>query len=119
MENTNINNLINMFSVSSDDNVEIDPGTFLDDNGNAELKTVSGNDVFESTPTNVYIINTLQEDTEKDLETTVEQEETYTLFNKPLEQYSPTEGFLLILTVLCVIVFIYHIVKGGFSWLSW
>ena len=95
--------IIEILTVSGSDNVEYEPTT---------LETVSGNG--ESAPTNYYIINMLQNETAE-----TQEETAYTLFNKPLDEYTVSEGLLAIIAALAVIVVIYHIVKGGFSWLSW
>lgn len=43
----------------------------------------------------------------------------YTLFNKPLENYTVSEGLLLILVVLAVGKFVYVAIKEAFKWWSW
>lgn len=85
--------------------------------GGDNVETVSGGDNIDTTPT-IYILNMASDDP---VETAGPQtEETaYTLFDKPLEEYTPAEGLLLIIAVLAVIVCIWHIIKEGFSWLSW
>ena len=79
--------------------------------------TVSGNSVSgnDSAPTNIYIFGMPQEESFTE---TIE-EITYTLFDKPLQKYSVSEGLLLILVTLAVIAFIWKVAKGGFSWLGW
>lgn len=74
--------------------------------------SVSGND---NVPANIYIVG-IPQDSAADQ---TEQEISYTLFNKPLEEYTVSEGLLLIIVTLAVIAFIYHMVKGGLSWLGW
>lgn len=43
----------------------------------------------------------------------------YTLFDKPLEEYTVSEGLLLILVVLSVCKFVWSGIKEGFKWWSW
>lgn len=43
----------------------------------------------------------------------------YTLFDKPLEDYTVSEGLLLILVVLLVGKYVWSAIKEGFKWLSW
>ena len=47
------------------------------------------------------------------------QEETtqYTLWDKPLEKYTVSEGLLLILVVIAVAVLAWKMIGGGFKWL--
>lgn len=75
--------------------------------GADEMLSVSGND-------RIYIL-TLPQPTPP----AMEQEIVYTLWDKPLEEYSVSEGLLLIMTTLAIIVFIWNVAKGGFSWLDW
>ena len=44
------------------------------------------------------------------------QELQYTLWDKPLENYTVTEGLLLILVVIAVAVLVWQTIKGGFKW---
>lgn len=67
--------------------------------------SVSGND---NALTNVYIIGIPQEQQETATET------AYTIFNKPLEEYTVSEGLLVILVILAIVCVVYKIVKGGF-----
>lgn len=46
-----------------------------------------------------------------------EAEETYTFMEKPLAEYSVTEGLLLVIVVLMVLRFVHNRIKEGFSWL--
>lgn len=46
------------------------------------------------------------------------QEMQYTLWDKPLENYSVTEGLLLILVVIAIAVLVWQMIKGGFKWLT-
>ena len=43
----------------------------------------------------------------------------YTLFDKPLSDYSVSEGLLLILVLLLVGKFAWSVIREGFRWLSW
>lgn len=43
----------------------------------------------------------------------------YTLFDKPLEEYTVSEGLLLILVLLVVCKFVWSVIKEGFKWWSW
>lgn len=43
----------------------------------------------------------------------------YTLFNKPLEEYTVSEGLLLIVVVLLLGKYVWCVIKEGFKWLSW
>lgn len=43
----------------------------------------------------------------------------YTLFDKPLEEYTVSEGLLLILVVLVLGKYVWCVIKEGFKWLSW
>ena len=47
------------------------------------------------------------------------QEEQYTLFDKPLEKYTVSEGLLLILVLLLVGKYVFSAIKEGFKWMSW
>lgn len=44
------------------------------------------------------------------------QQEDYTLWDKPLEDYTVTEGLLLVLVLLAVVVLVWQMIKGGFKW---
>lgn len=48
-----------------------------------------------------------------------DRELQYTLFNKPLEEYTVSEGLLLILVLVAVAVVVDDIVGRAFRWLSW
>lgn len=43
----------------------------------------------------------------------------YTLFDKPLTEYTVSEGLLLILVVIAVCKFVWSGIKEGFKWWSW
>lgn len=43
----------------------------------------------------------------------------YTLFDKPLDEYTVSEGLLLILVLLLVGKFVWSVIEEGFRWLSW
>lgn len=43
----------------------------------------------------------------------------YMLFDKPLEEYTVSEGLLLILVLLFVGKFVWSVIEEGFRWLSW
>lgn len=43
----------------------------------------------------------------------------YTLFDKPLSDYTVSEGLLLILVVLLVCKVVWFVIKEGFKWLNW
>lgn len=88
---TNYEELIETLSVSSGDAL-----------------SVSGND---NALTNVYIFNLPQEEQETATET------AYTIFNKPLEEYTVSEGLLVIIAILAIVCVVYNFVKGGiFPW---
>ena len=42
----------------------------------------------------------------------------YTLFDKPLDEYTVSEGLLLILAFLAICEAVFALVKEGFKWLS-
>lgn len=44
------------------------------------------------------------------------QEMQYTLWDKPLEEYTVSEGLLLMLVVIALIALVWSAVKGGFKW---
>lgn len=48
-----------------------------------------------------------------------DQELQYTLFNKPLDEYTVSEGLLLILVIIAVGAVVWTAVKEGFRWPSW
>lgn len=43
----------------------------------------------------------------------------YTLFNKPLDEYTVSEGLLLIIVVLVLGKFVWNVIKEGFKFWSW
>lgn len=43
----------------------------------------------------------------------------YTLFDKPLDDYTVSEGLLLIIVVLLIGKFVWSVIKEGYKWLSW
>ncbi len=43
----------------------------------------------------------------------------YTLFNKPLDDYTVSEGLLLILVLLIAGKYAWLVIKEGFKWFSW
>ncbi|MDE5758295.1 MAG: hypothetical protein K2H85_06745 [Allobaculum sp.] len=43
----------------------------------------------------------------------------YTLFDKPLEEYTVSEGLLLILVVFVIGKFAWNVIKEGFKFWSW
>lgn len=110
-------NLTGLFSVSSGDNAG--SGMITDDTiipeGMEEVLSVSGGD----NTSNIYII-ALPPDADADVPAETFSAETfYTIWDKPLEEYSVSEGLLLILVALAVAAFIWSMVKGGFIWLDW
>ena len=48
-----------------------------------------------------------------------DQELQYTLFDKPLDEYTVSEGLLLILVIIAIGAVVCAVVKEGFKWLSW
>lgn len=44
------------------------------------------------------------------------QEEQYTLWDKPLTEYTVSEGLLLLLVVTALVSLVWSAVKGGFKW---
>ena len=115
--------LTGILSVSGGDNVSsgmITDYTLLPD-GIKEVLSVSGGDNpgDVSTQPNIYIISLPQEAGPDVLEESAPAEVAYTIWDKPLEEYSVSEGLLLIIVTLAVAAFIWSIVKGGFSWLNW
>ncbi len=97
------NDILEMLSVSSGDNVE-------------SLESVSGNDFPENTSANIYVISLIREE-EKEAIPVVSEEVNYNLWNKPLEEYSVSEGLLLIAVVGLIMAFVYCFIKGGFAYL--
>ncbi len=85
--------------------------------------SVSGGDGLSagngSMPPNIYIIPLSQAADTDITDGSVSAETVYTIWDKPLEKYSVSEGLLLIIAVLAAVAFIWCIVKGGFSWLNW
>lgn len=83
-----------------------------------EILSVSGGDNISAedgiTQSNIYILTLPQ-----DVNTDVSAEVTYTIWDKPLDEYSVSEGLLLIIVTLAAFAFIWGMVKGGFSWLDW
>lgn len=101
-----------LLSVSGGDNAGsgmITDYSFLPE-GIGEILSVSSGD----SASNIYII-TLPQDADTDVSTEME----YTIWDKPLEEYSVSEGLLLIIVTLAVVAFIWGMVKGGVSWLGW
>lgn len=45
-----------------------------------------------------------------------ETETLYTLWDKPLEEYTVSEGLLLLLVVIALVALIWSAVRGGFKW---
>lgn len=114
--------LIGVLSVSGGDNAlsgMITDYAHLPD-GIEEVLSVSGGDNpgDVSTQPNIYIIS-LSQEADPDVSVESVPVEVYTIWDKPLEEYSVSEGLLLIIVTLAVIAFIWSIVKGGFSWLHW
>lgn len=91
--------------------------------GPDEVLSVSGGDgLFAgsgSMPPNIYIISLPQAADTDITDDSVSTETIYTIWDKPLEEYSVSEGLLLIIAALAAVAFIWGIVKGGFSWLHW
>lgn len=81
------------------------------------MESVSGGDASGG-GINYYQVNlyTLPEDPV--LEVSESQEIQYTLWDKPLEEYTVTEGLLLILVLIAVAVLAWSMIKGGFKWLT-
>lgn len=73
--------------------------------------SVSGGDVPAYYEINFYSLPSPAP--EPETETTV-----YTLWYKPLEQYTVSEGLLLLLVIIVVVVLIWSAIKGGFKWLT-
>lgn len=48
-----------------------------------------------------------------------DQELQYTLWDKPLDEYTVSEGLLLILVIIAVGAVVWTAIKEGFRWLSW
>lgn len=42
--------------------------------------------------------------------------EQYTLWDKPLEDYTVSEGLLLLLVLIALVALVWAAVKGGFKW---
>lgn len=66
--------------------------------------SVSGGDT-------IYIINAA-------LPSEQEAEIVYTLWDKPLEEYTVSEGLLLLLVIIALAALIWTAIKGGFKWLT-
>lgn len=93
-----VEEIIEMLTVSSGDSIE----------------SVSCNGDFGNVPANIYVINMLQ-DEEPVSEVNVSEEVSYTLWDKPLDEYSVSEGLLLI---IALVIFLYGVCKtiiGGFK----
>lgn len=45
-----------------------------------------------------------------------ETETLYTLWDKPLEEYTVSEGLLLLLVVIALVALVWSAVRGGFKW---
>lgn len=87
------------------ENVEVE--TIIDSVSSGDvipLSSVSGGDAA------TYIINFYE------LPETTEETVIYTIWNKPLEEYTVTESLVLILVTVSLIILIWTIVKGGFKW---
>lgn len=116
--------LAEILSVSGGNNVDsgITTGQTLFSEDIEKILSVSGGDNMfageESIYSNIYIISLPQETLSDNAEESLE-EVVYTLWDKPLKEYSISEGLLLIIVALAVAAFIWTVVKGGFSWLSW
>ncbi len=65
--------------------------------------SVSGGDA-------IYIINAAPPDQEEEI--------VYTLWDKPLEEYTVSEGLLLLLVIIALAALIWTAIKGGFKWLT-
>lgn len=76
------------------------------------MESVSGGDAPGS-GINYYQVNLY---TLPDKPVVEAQEIQYTLWNKPLEDYSVAEGLLLILVLIAVAVLIWSMIEGGFKW---
>ncbi len=116
--------LARILSVSGGNNADsgITTGQTLLSEDIEEILSVSGGDNMPAgdgnIQPNIYIIS-LPQETLSDAAGESLEEVVYTLWDKPLEEYSVSEGLLLIIATLAVAAFIWTVLKGGFSWLSW
>lgn len=77
---------------------------------------MTGGDYYQI---NLYTLPAPDGQEETAVQEEVVQEETqYTLWDKPLEEYTVSEGLLLILVVIAVAVLAWKIIGGGFKWLK-
>lgn len=69
---------------------------------------------------NYYQVNlyTLPGDPAGDILDSESQEIQYTLWDKPLEDYSVSDGLLLILVLIAWVLLVLKLVEGGFKWLK-
>lgn len=82
--------------------------TFLDSvsGSDAVLSSVSGGDAYYI---NVYVLPEPTQEPEV-------KEVFYTVWDKPLENYTVTESLLLVLVVIVLVVLVWVIIRGGFKW---
>lgn len=73
--------------------------------GDQSPVSVSGGDA-------IYIINAAAPPPEQ------ETEIVYTLWDKPLDEYTVSEGLLLFLAIIALAALIWTAIKGGFKWLT-
>lgn len=95
---------------------ELDIEPFLDSVSSGDVvlssSSVSGGDAYYEI--NVYM---LPEPTLEPIPEPAEIEEVvYTIWDKPLEDYTVTEGFLCLLVLIALVVLVWCAVKGGFKW---
>lgn len=101
MENTVENNVENELSLDK----------LLDSVSSGDAgASVSGGDAGTFYEINVYMLP--ESTSEPELETEIE----YTLWDKPLEEYTVSEGLLLLLVVIALIALIWAAIRGGAKW---
>lgn len=71
-------------------------------------------EVVESSPTEIVGMDEML----KHLET-IEATMVHPALETPFEEYTVTEGLLLLLLVLVIVSWCVKMIKGGFSWLLW
>lgn len=79
------------------------------------VESVSGGDAAGG-GINYYQVNLYTLSEEPVMEVSESQEIQYTLWDKPLEDYSVTEGLLLLLVLIAVAVLVWGMIGGGFKW---
>lgn len=72
-------------------------------NSSDEVNSISGNETIPINVNNIYLMSEEKEETESIVE--------YTIFDKPFEEYSVSEGFLFLIFLFTMITFIWGLFK--------